>query len=361
MATLTGGTALAERPTDAVWLAQLPAPLTTARPATEAGRSPALLPAVRAAASVQRIARLAQGELSGLPGAVTDLAVSRDGRHLVAAHYGEDAVSVVDTATLEVSATVAGIAEPYAVVAADRAYLKSASVREDIVVAVDLAVGAPLAARAVGVGATGLALNPAGDVLYVARSADGVTDIAVIDIESGAIRSIPVVRGPEASIDSLRINLAGTRLYAALTTAAGGSLVIVDVRSGRVQTVGVGASIGDIALHRDDRRVFVTAWDDELGAVLRIIDTGRVVGCIALDGQPAGLLATGAEVLVAHGETVTVLDAVSFRVANRIDLGKPVSCLAVSHDGTRLYVGDYDGAVTALEMRAARAGLPAAS
>lgn len=361
MATLTGGTALAERPTDAVWLATLPAPLTTVRPAAEAGRPQTLLPAVRAAASVQRIARLAQGELSGLPGAVTDLAVSRDGRHLVAAHYGEDAVSIVDTATLEVAATVSGIAEPYAVVAADRAYLKSALIREDIVVAVDLAAGTPLAAREVGVGAAGLALSPAGDVLYVARSADAVTDIAVIDVESGALRSIPVVRGPEASIDSLRINPAGTRLYAALSTAAGGSLVTVDIRSGRVQTVAVGASIGDVALHRDDRRVFVTVWDDDLGAALRVVDTGRVVGSYALDGQPAGLLVTGAEVLLAHGETVTVLDAASLRTVNRIDLGKPVSCLAVSRDGTRLYVGGFDGTVTALEMRAARAGLPAAS
>lgn len=354
MASLMGGTALAERPADSVWLAKLPTPVASPSLADK-------LPAVRAAATVQTIARLAEGEVSGLPGAVTDLAVSRDGRHLVAAHYGEDAVSIVDTATLDVTATVSGIAEPYAVVAADRAYLKSASIREDRVVAVDLTAGAALAAREVGVGATGLAVSPAGDVLYVARSCDGTTDIAVVDVESGAVRVIPVVRGVEASIDSVRINAAGTHLYAALNTAAGGSLVAVDVRNGRVQTVGAGASIGDIAVHRDDRRVFVTAWDAELGAVLRIVDTGRVVRTIAIDGQPAGLISSGAEVFLAHGDQITVLEAGTLRATHRIDLGRPVSCLAVSLDGTRLYAGDFDGAITAVEVRTARQDLRAAS
>ena len=356
MATMTtSGTALAGRPADALWLTTLPAPLPTLR------RSAANLPAVRAAAPVQRLARLALGELPDLPGAVTDLAVSRDGRYLVAAHYGQDAVSIIDTATLGVTATVSGIAEPYAVVAADRAYLKSASLCEDSVVAVDLSAGAALAAREVGVGATGLAVSPGADVLYVARSTDGVTDVAVVDIESGKVTEIPVVRGAEASIDSLRINAAGTVLYAALSTAAGGSLVIIDVRSGRVQTVGVGASIGDVALHSDDRRVFVTAWDDDLGAVLRVVDTGRVVHTVTIEQQPVGLLVAGAEVLLAHGQQITVIDAATLRPLHRIELGKPVSCLAVSQDGTRLYAGDYDGAVTALEMRTARQDLRAAS
>ena len=47
--------------------------------------------------------------------------MSRDGRHLVAAHYGQDAVSVIDVATLSVNVTTSGIARPYAVSTADRA------------------------------------------------------------------------------------------------------------------------------------------------------------------------------------------------------------------------------------------------
>ncbi len=342
MATMTGGTALAERPTDSI------PPSPPAAPRRPAG--PDLLPAVRAGASLHPVGRLAEGVLAGLPGAVTGLAVSRDGAHLVAAHYGEDAVSLIDTAALEVTATVSGIAEPYAVAAADRAYLRSASSSEDTVVAVDLLTGAALADREVGVGAGGLAAGPAGDSLYVARSVDDVVDIAVIRVESGEVSVIPVTRAAGASIDSVRINPAGTRLYAALTTAAGGALVVVDIRTGQVRTVPIGAAIGEIAVHSDDRRVFVTGWDAARGATLYVVDvpSARVAGSVAIDAQPLAVLAAGSVVYVAHGERVSVLDAGTLRSVDGVDIGRPVSCLAISREGSRLYVGDFDGGVTAL-------------
>lgn len=355
MANMTGGTAVVERPSDSVWLATLP---TTPRPAVRDA-----LPAVRAAAPVRLAVRPAEGVLSGLPGAVTDLAVSRDGRHLVAAHYGQDAVSVIDIATLAVVATVSGIAEPYAVSTADRAYVRSASITEDSVVAVDLDSGAQLAAREIGVGAQGLAVSPDGDCLYVARVTDETSDIAVIDVESGGVSTIPVPLAAGASIDTLRINRAGTRLYAAMTTAAGGALLMIDVRTGQVQTVQVGESIGDIAVDSNDRRIFTTGWDSEFGGVLRIVDTAsaRLVHTIAIGGLPVGLLVTGGAVYVTDGEDVVVIDAATARVVHRTAIGRPVSSLAVSQDGTRLYVGDYDGSVAAIPVKSAGLSLRAAS
>jgi YVTN family beta-propeller protein len=367
MATTTGGTALAARPTDSAWLASLPNnplpnnplpnnPLPKHRHATVSSDT---LPAV----PLHRVSRLAEGALTGLPGAVTELGVSRDGRHLVAAHYGADAASVIDTATLTVATTVPGIAEPYAVATADRAYLRSASIWEDGVVAVDLESGAALAARKVGVGAGGLAVGPAGEALYVARSADDVADIAVIDVESGTVTAIPVIAAPGAAIDAVRINGAGTRLYAALSTAAGGALVVIEIRTGRVQFISVGAAITDIAVHGDDRRAFVTGWDPAQGAVLHVVDTSsaRVLATTPVDGVPVGIIAGEAAVYLAHGEQVSVFDAHTVRLSSNVDVGKPVSCLAVSRDGTRVYVGDYEGGITALAVQALSKGLRAAS
>lgn len=355
MTKMTGGTALAERLTDSVWLSTLP---TAPRPAVSDA-----LPAVRKPAHPQRITRPAEGMLSGLPGAVTDLAVSRDGHHLVAAHYGQDAVSIIDVATLDVVATVSAIAEPYAVCTADRAYVRSASIAEDSVVAVDLDSGAQLAAREIGVGAQGLAVSPGGELIYVARVTDEAAEIAVIDVESGAASTIPVGPADGASIDTVRINPAGTRLYAAMTNAAGGALLMIDLRTGQVQTVQVGESIGDIAVDSNDRRIFMTGWDPEFGGVLRIVDTAsaRLVHTIAIGGLPVGLLVTGGAVYVADGEDVVVIDAATARVVHRTDIGRPVSCLAVSQDGTRLYVGDYDGSVAAMSVNSADLGLRAAA
>lgn len=342
MANTTGGAAVADRPS-ALWLSTLP----TSPAAAADARRPVRVP--------QRVAHPAEGVLSGLPGAVTDLSVSSDGRHLVAAHYGEDAVSVIDVETLTVASTVSDIAEPYAVTTADRAYVRSASIAEDSVVAVDLESGSQLATREVGVGAQGLVVGPGGDRLYVARVTDGQAEVAVVHVESGAISTIPVARAAGVSIDTVRINPAGTRLYAALTTAAGGALVMIDLRSARVQTVAVGESIGDIAVDGADRRVFVTGSDAELGAVLRIVDTAsaRLMHTLPMGGTPVALLVTGGAVYVADGEDVVTIDAATARVVDRTDIGRPVSCLAVSQDGSRLYVGDFDGNLAALPVRGA--------
>lgn len=356
MANTTRGTAVAERPADSVWLSALPTPRVTA--------ISDLLPAVHPGAELRQVVRAAGGTLTGLPGAVTDMALSQDGRRLVTAHYGQDAVSVIDTATLTVAATVAGIAEPYAVTAADRAFVRSASISEDSVIAVDLAAGSAIAALEVGVGARGLAVSPAGDVLYVARSSDDAADIAVIDVESGAVDTIVVARAVGASVDTMRINDAGTRLYGALTTAAGGALLVIDLRSRRVvETVAIGGSIDDIAVHRDDHRVFVTGWDAELGGVLRIVDVavGRVLHTEAVGGLPGQVVVTSVGAYLAVGHEVVVVDTKTSRIVDRIDIGRPVSCLAAGWDEKRLYVGDYDGAVTSLLVQTAGLGLRAAS
>ena len=349
MANTTGVTAVAERPTDKVWLSTLSSP----RIATTSD----LLPALRPAADVNRALRPAVGVLSGLPGAVTDMAVSHDGTQLVAVHYGDDAVSVIDTSTLTVTATVSGIAEPYAVATADRAYVNSASDAEDSVIAIDLKAGAALAAKEITVGARGLAVSPAGDALFVARSGDQVADIAVIDVESGKSKTIAVTQSADDWVDAVRINADGTRLYAALNTDTGGSLVVIDVRARRVlHTVALGGSIGDIAVDRDNRRVLVTGWDDELGGVVRVVDAtaGRVVDTIVVDGLPVQLVASGTTAYLVDGTGVVVIDTAAARIVDRIDTESPVSCIAVSRDGSRLFVADYDGAIAAIEVSKAQ-------
>ena len=97
-----------------------------------------------------------------------------------------------------------GIAEPYAVAAAGRAYVRSASISEDSVVAVDLETGSVLAEREIGTGAGGLAVNRSGELLYVARSAGAGADIAVIDIEAATSAASWSTR-LEATVDAVRV------------------------------------------------------------------------------------------------------------------------------------------------------------
>ncbi|MGV1088027.1 MAG: YncE family protein [Mycobacterium sp.] len=351
MAKTMGASAVAERPTEALWLAALPVPRVTATK----DRLPAMF---------HSTVRPAEGVLSALPGAVTDMAVTPDGRNLVAAHYGDDAVSVVDIATLTVSAVIDDIAEPYAVVASDRIYVTSAADAEDSVIAVDPTAGVALAAKDITVTARGLAVSPAGDVIFVARCGDAGADIAAIEVESGATRAIALTGAAGAVVDTIRVSADGHGLFAALTTVAGSALMVVDLRSGRIaHRVAIRGSIGDIAAHRDGRRVFVTGWDAEQGGMLTVVDAvaGRVISTLAVGGPATQVALSGTRAYVVSEDVIFVIDtAAAPRVIDTFEIGRPVSCVALSRDESCLYVADYDGAITALSAASA-AQLRAAS
>lgn len=336
---------LTQGPVEALWLAPLPTGVDT-------DRTP-----------VSVNSRSATGEIRDLAGAVTDMAFSRDGRVLVAAHYGADAVSLIDTANLTLTDVIGDIAEPAALAAGDRAYVSSAAVADDSVVAVDLATGVALAAREVGATARGLAISPAGDTLYVSRCADtadsgpDAADIAVIGVESGRMATIPVARGADATVGAVRISPDGSRLYALLTTAAGSAVAIIDTRSRRVlRTVSARGSLGDVAVSRDGSRVAAAGWDPARGGTVTIIDAaaGRAVATVAISGQPTQVVIAGNRAYVAHGETVTVIDVASARVVDSSTAASTVSCIAVSPDETVLYVADFEGVLTATSLAGAR-------
>ncbi len=343
--------AVAERVAAAhsLWLSSLPtikrAPTGDLLPALldEVGLEPITAPIVNAAGSV-----------AATHGPVSDMAVSPDGRRLVVAHYGADAVSIIDTATMTVTATVSGIAEPYSVVIADRAYVTSASTEEDAIVAVDTATAVPFAAKNLEMAARGLAVSPAGDTLYVARIGDDRADVAVIDVESGALRAIAVSPVSAASVEAVQLGADGTRLFVALTTTSGGSLVVIDTtRCVVLGTVALGGSIGEIAAHPNGRKIFATGWDAELGSVINVIDVvgARVIDTIGVRGIPTSLVLghDGDLAYFVDRDQIAVMCTATHEIIDHIAVGGALACLAAGPQG-RLYAADYSGAITALQL-----------
>jgi YVTN family beta-propeller protein len=354
------GVAVAERVAAAhsLWLSSLP----TIRRAPMGDLLPQLLGGVELepltepiAAPVVTVART----LTAGHGPVSDMSVSPDGRYLVTAHYGADEVCVIDAATLTVTATIDGLTEPYAaVVVGDRAYVSAASNEVDAVVAVDTRTGMPLAAKTFEMTAGGLAVSPTADVLYVARTDDDIVDIAVVDIETGAIASIEIPAAPGASVESLCISADGSRLFAALTTPAGGLLAIVDTEERAVRdVVAVSGSIGDIAVMPNGRTVFGTGWDAELGGAIHVIDVAgaRVTDTIAMGGVPTQLvLGRGGNCAYIVDRTeIAVLCTATTEIVDTVVVGPQLSCLAVDPVRNRLYAADYTGAITAMRLETA--------
>jgi DNA-binding beta-propeller fold protein YncE len=353
-----GGVAVAERvaAAHALWVSTLP----TIRRAPVGGLLPQLLRTADLEPRTEPIAAPALavvGAIAAGHGPISDMAVSADGSRLVAAHFGADVVSVVDSATMSVAAAITDIPEPCRVTVADRAYVSSASDSDDAIVAIDPTTGKALAAKTVDMTAGGLAVSPGGDVLYVGRNGDEAVDIAAIDVETGATEVIEITTVPGASLDAVRLSADGTRLFAALTTASGGSLAIVDTRSGVLQnTASVDGSIGDIAVAPNGRKAFVTGWDNELGGVIHVIDVAaaRVVDTIAVGGLPTQLVVGrgGDAVFIVDRDQILVLCTATNEIVDSVVIGGQLSCLAASPDGARLYAADYAGGITVLQVEA---------
>lgn len=351
-----GGVALAERPTapNSLWLSALPT-LRTA-PVGE------LLPKLLGQRDVQRFAEPTPvpsvaivGTIPAAHGPISDLAISSDGRSLVATHYSADVVSVIDTKTFAVTATTTGVSEPYAVVVADRAYVSAASNSDDAVVAVDIRTGAPLAAKLIDNSAGGMAINPTGDVLYVARSGDETATVVVIDIESGEAGTVEISEAAGAVVGAVRVSADGSRLFAVVTVDGGSALAIVDTkRRALLHTIPMIESVADIAVHPGGHLVYASGWDAERGGVIVVIDAvdARVVDAVEVSGLPTQLVVAGrGEVLYCiDRDDIVVLSTRTNQLIDCIDMGRELSCLAVSSDGMKLFAGGYEGEITVLRV-----------
>lgn len=365
MANTTGvtegaGVAVAERVAAAhsLWLSSLPA----IRRAPIGDMLPQLLDGAELEPLTEPIAAPVMTVVDTLVaghGPVSDMSVSPDGRYLVTAHYGADVVCVIDAATLSVTATIDGISEPYAaVVTAERAYVSAASREQDAVVAIDTRSGSPLAAKTFDMTAGGLAVSPAGDELYVARTTEEAVDIAVIDVETGAVASIAIPAAPGASIEALRVNADGSCLFVALTTPGGGTLAIIGTRDHTLKTtVAIAGSIGDVAVMPNGRTVFATGWDAEFGGAIHVIDVagGRVTDTIGMGGVPTQLVLSrnGACAYIVDRAEIAVLCTATTEMVDSIVIGPQLSCLAADPVRNRLYAADYTGAITVLNLEAA--------
>ncbi|AQT78902.1 hypothetical protein B1R94_05945 [Mycolicibacterium litorale] len=358
--------AVAERVAAAhsLWLSSLPAirraPIGDLLPQLLGGAELEPLTEPIAAPSVAVVGALAAGH-----GPISDLAVSPDGRYLVTAHYGADVVCVIDTATLAVTATVDGVSEPYAVVVADRAYVSAASNDQDAVVAVDTGTGNALAAKTFDATTGGLAVSPAGDTLYIARTGEDDLDIAVIDTETGAIETIAIPAAPGTSVEALRVSADGTRLFVSMATPAGGALAIIDTRSGTVaRVVTIAGSVGDIAVAPNGRTVYATGWDADFGGVLHVIDVAgaRLTDTIRVGGMPTQVVLgrRGECAYLVDRDEVAVVCTATLEIVDSIVVGPQLSCLAADPVRDRLYAADYRGGITALRVETA-ARLPQAS
>jgi YVTN family beta-propeller protein len=288
-------------------------------------------------------------------GAIADLAVGTDGTTIVATHYGDDSVSVIDADALAAGTAIYVPGEPLLVTTAERrAYVTVTDQSYDSIAVIDTETRRIISTHQVTGSATDVAVSPDGTRIFVGQvTRDGV-GLAVINT-FGRMNTIDIADGAGRTVDAVRVSPNGRLVYVATSDADSGRLLVVDTLEGRVvREVPVASPIRDVALSRDGALAYVAGFDTHWGGSVDVIDTAinEITAKVGIGGAPMqmALSSDGARLYIADYEHVAVLCTETNSVIDTLTVTAEPSCVAVSPDSNRLYIADHSGTVTALSV-----------
>ncbi|WP_231514528.1 YncE family protein [Mycobacterium sp. URHB0044] len=285
--------------------------------------------------------------------------ISADGDTLVVTTYGDHNVVMLNARNLAVTGVVPA-REPSAVVAAvGRAHVGVASANYDAVAVIDVRTSAVVASYPLSFNVSAMAASPDGKRIYAGRAGDGGVDVSVIDTTAERVGTIYLAKGEDANIDALSVDPSGRRLYAGVSDARSSRLIVVDLETGRVRrSLELGASIRGLQIGMDSTAYVLTSDINDRG-VLHVVDlvANRIMASAAVATAPMQLALSvdGMRAYVVDYDQVVVLSTETLAVIDTISVGARPSCVAVGVD--RLYVADCAGGVTAYSVPAPAAML----
>jgi uncharacterized protein (TIGR03437 family) len=279
------------------------------------------------------------------------------------ANFGSNNVSVIDTSSNTVIATVMVGSQPQGIaVTPDGASVYVANCGGDVFV-IDTATNKVSTKFPAGACPTGVVITPDGTRAYVTLT--NANSVAAIDTSTNTVMTkIPVGDAPSG----IAMAPNGSHVYVANVgaMASGSSVSVIDTASNTVaDTVGLGnvGSVG-VAITPDGSRVYVA---NALGSV-SVIDTSSntvsdTVTVSGIGNSPVGVAitpdGTRAYVLTygANGTgPVAVIDTPTNTIAAMVSVGTGPTGVGISPDGTRAYVtiatnvtGIGNGAVTVID------------
>lgn len=263
-------------------------------------------------------------------------------------------VTVVDTATNQVTATITFPAGSFPFATAVTPDLKKVYVTSVngassscAVFAIDTTsntVGANPAV--VGCDPTGIAITPNGKRAYVASQNSNT--VSVIDTSTDAV-SATITLPYGSALANIAISPDGRRAY--VTVLNQSAVLVIDTNSNTVigAPISVGNSPQGIAVSPDGRRIYVTQINSS--GTISVIDaaTDTIVNTIAVRTYPSAVAFTpdGTLAYVTNGGinngvfTVTVIDtAAEAVVGDPITVGSFPNSIAITADGRKALVGN---------------------
>lgn len=204
---------------------------------------------------------------------------------------------------------------------------------ENRIMVVDLASNSLFAYVPVGADPAGIAINPAGNRVYVTNAND--SSVTVIDANTNtAVRTIAVGSQPFG----IAVNPQGTKV--AVATLGAPTISIIDTNSNAVTTVTAGASPVGVVYSPNGSRLYVSNLN---GNSITVIDTSTysAIASIPVSSNPYGLAISqdGSRLYVGHySRSISVVDTNARSVITNIPLDSVPEWITLSPDGQRLYV-----------------------
>jgi YVTN family beta-propeller protein len=195
-------------------------------------------------------------------------------------NYGNNTISVIDTLTDTVVATVAVGNDPVGVAvnpAGTRVYVTNRT--SSNVSVIDTSTDTVVATVAVGSGPFGVAVNPAGTRVYITNS--GSNNVSVIDTSTDTVVAAVAVGVYPVGV---AVNPAGTRVY--VTNYASNNVSVIDTLTDTVvATVAVGTYPFGVAVNPAGTRVYVTNYASNNVSVIDT-STDSMVATVAVGTGP---------------------------------------------------------------------------
>jgi len=189
---------------------------------------------------------------------------------------------------------------------------------------IDLATETVAQTLPIGNSFVGIAYSPDGNTLYVGGGADNDVKIFTRSASSQWAPA-PRIAIASSSPSGLSLSPSGDKLYVALNRAH--ALGIVDTSTRAVVQIPTGAFPYSTATTKDGLKVYVSNWGGRLPQAGDATDGANPVVV-----DPA----TG----IANNGTISVYDTSAQKIAKVIEVGLHPSAMALSPDGSRLYVAN---------------------
>ena len=255
-------------------------------------------------------------------------------------NFMDDTVSVIDTATHTVVATISVGSRPIGVaVSPDGSRVYVANYASGTVSVIDTSANAVIAAVSLASSyPLGIAVTPDGSRAYVTHEVTGA--VSVIDTATNAVVATISVGVLGDDLTGIAVNPSGTRVY--VVHSQTWKVSVIDTSTNAViATIPVGDFPVGVAVHPSGQWVYVA---NQGSGNVSVIDatTNTVAATVAVGAGPTGIAVnpSGSRVYVTnqYGNTVAVINAATNALLTTIPVGTAPFGISVTPDGSRVYV-----------------------